>query len=332
MTLRPAKSLANVGVVVIGRNEGERLRRCLESIVAQAALALYVDSGSTDGSVAMARRFVGEVIELDRRTPFTAARARNHGFARLRQLAPEVRCVQFVDGDCVLVAGWLEKAAAFLDAHGDVAAVCGRRREHYPERSIYNMLCDFDWDTPVGETKSCGGDVMMRRDAFEQVGGYRAELIAGEDPEIGVRLRAAGWKIRRLGEEMTLHDAGMLRFGQWWMRMVRGGYAYAVGAALHGAAAERHGVRESLRAWFWGLGLPLCALAGAALLGPPALLLFAIYPLQVVRLALRGHRSRRENWWGALFVVIAKFPETLGQVKCLAHRCLGRASRLIEYK
>ena len=330
--IEAGRAKASFGVVVIGRNEGERLRGCLESLAAQAALVVYADSGSTDGSVAMARRIVGEVVELDMRIPFTAARARNEGFARVRHLAPDLPYVQFVDGDCAVVAGWLEKAAAFLDAHHDVAAVCGRRRERYPERSIYNMLCDFDWDSPIGEVKACGGDAMMRIDAFVKVNGYRAEMIAGEDPEVCVRLRAAGWKIRRLDEEMTLHDAAMMRFGQWWRRTVRGGFAFAEGAVRHGARPERHGVRESLSAWFWGLGLPLFAFACTALVGPFGLVAFAVYPLQVVRTALRGDRSMRENWWRAIFLVIGKFPELLGQLKFLAHRCVRRESRLIEYK
>jgi len=320
------------GVTAIGRNEGERLRRCLESVAAQAALVVYVDSGSTDGSVAVARHIVGEIVELDRSTPFTAARARNEGFKRLRQLAPDVPYIQFVDGDCEIVAGWLDKAVAFLESHRDVAAVCGRRRERHPERSVYNMLCDIEWDTPVGEAKAFGGDAMIRVDAFEKVGGYRSELIAGEDPELCVRLRTAGWKIWRLGEEMTLHDAAIMRFSQWWRRTVRGGYAFARGAALHGASQERYGVRESYRVWFWGLGLPLLAFVCAALVGPFGMAVFALYPLQVSRLALRGDRSTRENWWYAVFLVVGKFPEMLGQLICLTHRSLGQKTRLIEYK
>lgn len=326
------KLLSKVGVIAIGRNEGDRLRRCLESVAAQAALGVYVDSGSTDSSVAMARRIVSEVVELDMRIPFTAARARNEGFKRLRQLAPDRPYIQFVDGDCEIVAGWLDKAVAFLDAHQDVAAVCGRRRERFPERSIYNMLCDHVWDTPIGNAKACGGDAMMRVDALENVSGYRADLIAGEDPEVCVRLRAAGWRVWRLGEEMTLHDAAMMRFEQWWRRTIRAGYAFAEGAALHGALPERHGVRESLRAWFWGVGLPLVVVVCTALVGPAGLMAFAAYPLQVVRLALRGDRSKRENWWVALFLVIGKFPEMLGQLQFLARRVLGGKSRLIEYK
>lgn len=320
------------GIVAIGRNEGERLRGCLESAIVSTAPVVYVDSGSTDGSVPLARSAGCEVVELDRREPFTAARARNEGFASLRMLAPDLRYVQFVDGDCEMAAGWLSSAAEFLDAHPAVAAVCGRRRERHPGRSIYNFLCDMDWDRPIGETSACGGDAMIRADALVAVNGYRPSLIAGEDPELCVRLRAAGWRIWRLDEEMTLHDAAMTRFAQWWKRSVRTGYAFAQGAHLHGAPPERHCVRESRSAWFWGLGLPLAALGLTAWWGPAALSLLLAYPLQVARIAVRGGRSARENCLHAIFLVIGKFPETIGQLNFLAHRLVGGKSRLIEYK
>lgn len=322
----------NVGVVVIGRNEGERLKKCLESVVGIAGWVVYVDSSSTDGSVEMARAMGVEVVGLDMCVPFTAARARNEGFRRLRELAPDLAHVQFVDGDCEVVAGWLEEAVAFLDAHRNVAVVCGRLRERYPERSIYNMLCDIEWDTPVGEARACGGNALMRADAFEKVSGYRADLIGGEEPELCVRLRAAGWRIWRLDKEMALHDAAMTRFGQWWKRAKRSGYGFAEGASLHGAPPERHWVRESRSAWFWGLGIPVGVFGLALWWGVLALVLLLIYPLQIVRLAVRGRRTPRENWWRAVFLVFGKFPEMLGQLKFLTHRCLGRQSRLIEYK
>jgi len=319
-------------IVAIGRNEGERLRKCLESVAAQAALLVYVDSGSKDGSVSLARSTGSEVVELDTRTAFTAARARNEGFRRVLELAPDIPYVQFIDGDCEIVVGWLDAAVEFLDAHPDVAAVCGRRRERHPERSIYNLLCDIEWDTPAGEAKACGGDVMMRTKALAAVNGYRASLIAGEDPELCVRLRATGWRIWRLAEEMTLHDAAILYFRQWWTRTLRAGYAYAQGADLHGAPPERHGVHESRSAWLWGLGVPVATLVLSLWLGAWALLLLLAYPLQVARLAVRGNRTPRENWWRAAFLVLGKFPEMLGQMKFRIHRHLGGQSRLIEYK
>jgi GT2 family glycosyltransferase len=322
----------NAGVVVIGRNEGERLRKCFESLGGAARRVVYVDSGSTDASVATARALGVEVVELDLQVPFTAARARNAGFARLRELAPDLDHVQFVDGDCELAAGWLARAAAFLDAEARVAVACGRLREKHPERSLYNLMCDIEWDAPSGEAKACGGIAMMRAAVFESVQGFRADMIAGEEPELCVRLRAAGWRIWRLDAEMARHDAAMTRFGQWWTRSLRTGYSFALGAHLHGAAPERHRVRERRSAWLWGLGLPAAALALALACSPWALLLLLAYPLQVARLALRGARSRRENWWRAAFLVLGKFPEMLGQARFLTNRLLGAQARLIEHK
>jgi GT2 family glycosyltransferase len=322
----------NVGVVVIGRNEGVRLSKCLDSVSGLTNPVVYVDSGSTDGSVAMALAKGVAVVELDTSIPFTAARARNEGFKRLRESAPDLAYVQFVDGDCEVVAGWLKKGVAFLDTQREAAAACGRLREKYPAKSIYNMLCDIEWDTLVGEAKFCGGIVMMRISAFENVQGFRADLIAGEEPEFCVRLRASGWRIWHLGEEMALHDAAMTRFGQWWKRTLRGGYAFAQGANLHGARPEVYGVRESCSAWFWGLGVPVAVFGVVWWWGVWALLLLLIYPLQVFRLAARGGRSARENWLHAAFLVLGKFPEMLGQMKFLLTRYLRGQSRLIEHK
>ena len=220
----------------------------------------------------------------------------------------------------------------FLTAHYDVAVVSGRLREKHPKTSIYNMLCDIEWDSSSGETKACGGIAMMRVAAIEAVHGFRDDLIAGEEPELCVRLRKSGWKIWRLAENMATHDAAIMRFGQWWKRSVRAGYAFAQGAALHGAPPERHGVRESRSAWFWGLGIPLAIVAGLPWCGGWALMLLLAYPLQVARIALRGGRSARENWWGAAFMMLAKFAELIGQTKFLLRRMSGARSSLIEYK
>lgn len=319
-----------VGVVVIGRNEGDRLRRCLASLATQARHIVYVDSASSDDSVKLARSMGVEVVSLDMALPFTAARARNAGYASMRALYPHTEYVQFVDGDCEVAAGWLASASSFLALHRDVAVVCGRRRERYPDLSIYNALCDSEWDTPVGETKACGGDALMRVTAFAASRGFRSELIAGEEPELCVRLRTAGWKIWRLPQEMTLHDAAMTRFGQWWQRSRRSGYAFAEGARLHGAAPERHWVRESRRSLLWGAGIPLLSLSLIAWLGAWGIALLLLYPAQVMRLALRG--TQRERWPHALFLVLGKFPEALGHLNFIYDRLAGKSARLIEYK
>ncbi|KTS97066.1 glycosyl transferase [Pseudomonas parafulva] len=324
--------MESIGVVVIGRNEGQRLARCLRALVTRVDTVVYVDSGSTDGSVQLAHQLGVHVLALDLSIPFTAARARNEGFARLHQLQPGLGMVQFVDGDCEIDAQWLPTAHAFLQQHAEVAVVCGRRRERFAQHSVYNQLCDLEWDTPVGQAEACGGDALMRAQVFASVGGFRAGLIAGEEPELCVRLRAAGWKIWRLDAEMTLHDAAMTRFGQWWRRSMRAGYAYAEGAWLHGAAPERHWVRESRRAWVWGLGIPLLTLAACLVLGVGGLALLLLYPLQVLRLARRGGLAPRQRRLQALFLVLGKFPEAVGQLKFWRQRLLPGKSALIEYK
>lgn len=322
----------SIGIVVIGRNEGVRLQRCLLSVRDQADVVVYVDSGSTDGSVSMALGLGVAVVQLDMATPFTAARARNEGFAKLITIRPDLVYVQFVDGDCEVVANWLEKAQSFLDSHPTLGVVCGRRRERSPQRSIFNLLCDIEWDTPIGEAKACGGDAMFKATAFDTVGGYRGDLIAGEEPELCVRLRAAGWKVWRLDAEMTLHDAAMTKFGQWWKRSMRGGYAYAEGAYLHGAPPVGHSVRESRRIWFWGLGLPLGVSATTFAFGWLALWLALVYPIQIIRLTLRGTRSLQENSIQALFLVLGKFPELQGQLLFWWRRVGAGKNELIEYK
>jgi cellulose synthase/poly-beta-1,6-N-acetylglucosamine synthase-like glycosyltransferase len=322
-----------VGVVAIGRNEGERLRKCLESIRGQTRSIVYVDSGSTDCSVEMARSLTSAVVELDTGIPFTAARARNQGFRRLVELQPDLEYVFFVDGDCEVVAGWLQKAVAFLTEHRDIAVVWGLRRERYPEKSIYNLLCDIEWgDYPLGETQACGGDALIRVEALHQVNGYRPELICGEEPEMCVRLRQAGWRIWHLNEPMTVHDAAMYRFGQWWKRMLRGGYGFAQASALHGAPPERAGVLESRRAWIWGFYIPVLTMVLFVTLGAWALLLLLAYPFQVIRLSVHGKRSAWQNRWRAVALVLSKFPEVLGQMKYLIDRFRRVQSGLIEYK
>jgi GT2 family glycosyltransferase len=233
--------------------------------------------------------------------------------------------VQFVDGDCVVDPGWIEAGLAGFAAHPAAVVICGRRRERFPAASVYNRLADREWDTPVGQAAACGGDALMRFAALEAVGGYRGDLIAGEEPELCLRLRRAGGEVWRIVAEMTLHDAALLRFGQWWRRMRRAGHAFAEGAALHGAGPDRHWLAETRRAVFWGVVLPVgCGVLTAVT--PFGLLLATAYPLQVLRLARRG------GWEWALFTVIGKFAEAQGVFGYWFDRLRGRRRGLIEYK
>lgn len=334
MTETPTHSQTSepiVDAVVIGRNEGARLVACLASLRGRVRRLIYVDSGSTDGSVAAAQAQGASVVALDMDLPFTAARARNAGLAELAAQMPRADFVQFVDGDCIVDAGWIDAALAAYATHPRAVVVCGRRRERRPEDSLWNRLCDREWDTRVGRTRACGGDALMRLSAVLRVGGYRESLIAGEEPELCLRLRRAGGEVWRIDAEMTLHDAAMSRLGQWWQRSRRAGHAFAEGAALHGGGPERHWVAETRRALLWGPGVPVLALV-LGLLHPLGFALLLLWPLQVLRLGWRWRADGRAGWLAAVFTVLGKLPEAQGVAGYWLNRLRHRQAGLIEYK
>lgn len=314
----------SVAAVAIGRNEGQRLVTCLESLCDTVDRVVYVDSGSSDQSVAVAKKLGAKVVELDMTVPFTAARARNAGFKRVVQLYPETEFIQFLDGDCELDADWIETARSVITDAPDIAVVCGWRQERHPEATLWNAIVDEEWrGGPVGFVAACGGDALTRVTALSDVDGFNDTLIAGEEPEMCLRLRRIGWKIKRIDAPMTLHDADLTRFSQWWQRARRTGHTYAQGVAMYGWDNERYKRTELRRTLIWGALLPLFILAALFVFGAWALLFFLIYPLQILRLS-RGRRPLRH----AAFLVLGKFPELQG---ALGFWLLQRKT-LIEYK
>lgn len=325
---------AVMGVVVIGRNEGSRLRACLESVTDEACPVVYVDSASTDSSVAIAEACGVEVIELGNEKPHTAARARNAGWRWLTDEHPEIEYVQFVDGDTIMSKGWLSIATRHLNLWEETAAVCGVLREQSPQGSIYNRLCDIEWQGPQGEIEEFGGLFMTRLAVLQDVDGFSESVIAAEDTELSARLRKAGWRLERIDFDMATHDANMRRFTQWWRRAVRSGHAHAEMHHLHGGAPLWCRSRRVRTNWFWTVVLPLAIACSGAVVGWWALLLTLIYPLQVLRIARA--QSARIGWPHGLlfgfFCVAGKLPETWGQLLFHWNRFRRRNSSIIEYK
>jgi len=309
------------------------LKSCLQAAVGCARTVVYVDSGSLDWSATVARTLGCHVLELD--PPFSAARARNAGFGVAMTVDPEIALVQFVDGDCVLDDGWLECGAAALSERTDVGVVCGHVREIHPEASVYNRLFDLEWRQKPGEIGSCGGIFMVRPAVFKAVGGFRPEVIAGEDNEFCLRVRRMGQKILLLDTAMVWHDAAMRRFMQWWRRARRTGHAYAQVAAMHGNSEERYFVRECLRVWAWGLAIPVIALAAAPFTHAWSLLMLAAYPLQFGWIFLKG---TRRGWPAgdamvyAFFTVLTKFPALGGMLAYYWRSMRGQKPAIMEHK
>ncbi len=360
-----------LSVVVIGRNEGERLQRCLDSVMAMrlvqtgenseqvpageaATIArgtgavsrfdqdgiadqdlelIYVDSGSTDGSVALAAARSWRVLTLEVGRP-TAARGRNAGWRAAR-----AETVLFLDGDTVLHPRFVIDAMPAFE-NVNTAVVWGHRRELFPEQSVYNRVMDLDWVYAHGYTGFCGGDALFRRDALEAVGGFDETLIAGEEPELCRRLIAAGYRILHVDLAMTGHDLAVMRFRQYWRRATRAGHAYA-------EVAERfRGTREPL----WSDEVERNRRRALVLVGvvPVGLLLGMVarsfLPLLLVMgllLALAVRTAWKARWKGAsaatllLYGVHSQFqqiPIYWGQLQFWRNQRAGRAAGLVEYK
>jgi GT2 family glycosyltransferase len=331
----PDPKPGRVGFVAIGRNEGDRLRACLRSLAASGGPIVYVDSGSTDGSVEFARSIGAEVVELDRAVAFSAARARNAGFERLRALRPDLGLVHFVDGDCTLEEGWVGHAVEVLDREPAVVAVCGRRRERNREASVYNRICDVEWRSPpAGEARAFGGEVLIRVEALARVGGYDPSVIAAEDDELAIRLRAGGGRIWRLERTSSHHDAAIERMAQWWQRAIRCGHGYAQVGSLHPEPPEYYFRRERRRAWIWGGLLPAVALLLAWPTRGLSLALLFVYPIQIARIAAGTARDGFEvDAWPWAISCTASHPANLyGMLKFYTRRFRGQGTRIIEYK
>lgn len=319
---------ADIAVVVIGRNEGARLVAGLQSLQGENARIVYVDSGSTDDSVAAAKSAGAQVVDLDMSVPFTAARARNAGFEALE---PKPDYVQFIDGDCMVVAGWLTTARDFLAENTDVGIVTGWRSEIHPDASVFNNMAEVEWHRPAGDILACGGDMMVRAAVFAETSGFNPRVIAAEDDEFCTRVRKAGWRVHRLPEQMTRHDADMMHASQWWQRAVRTGHGFAQVGALH----PEYFKRERQRVWVYGAVLPVLGLIGLFFAWWLLLLVLAAYGLSYVR-TVRGLMAdglpRKAALHQSIYLSLSKIPNMLGLLTYHWRVARDRDMAIIEYK
>ena len=338
-TLTAGTGKNSLGFVIIGRNEGERLKRCLESIQGEGPI-VYVDSGSNDGSAVVARSLGAYVVNLDMGIPFTAARARNVGFEKLIDLQSGLKYVHFIDGDCEIVGGWIQHAIGILEQRHEVAAISGRVREKSPHASIYNRLADLEWERLTGDVESCMGCAIMRISSYQHVGGFNSEVGAGEVHELCARLRGKEYKIVQVPDTMAMHDMAMLQFAQWWNRTARSGYAswdVYERTGLESAKADLDSSR------LWGIGWPMLLIVlgmGAFFVpwwisAPAIFAALMIGPIQAIRIALmlqeRGMAFVDAWAYGAL-ALMGNFAALRGQWLYMVDRENKQASRLMETK
>lgn len=327
-----------LSVVVIGRNEGARLMRCLESVaqlrgVEGAVEVIYVDSDSSDGSPERARRLADLVVEAHPVRP-TAAIGRNAGWRAARG-----EFVLFLDGDTVVHPDFAETALAALK-DPQIAIVWGHRRESRTTDSLYNRILDLDWIYAPGDTEFCGGDAVMRRSVLEEVGGYDENLIAGEEPEMCRRIRSRGWRIVHIDAPMTAHDLAMTAWRQYWRRAVRAGYAYAQVSERFRDTEDpfwdEDRLRNLTRGTFWLSLHGIAIVLSAALLTPwPLLLAVSFTLLMAARSAWIARWKCSQPATLLLYGVhshLQQIPILFGQWQYWRDRKKGLHRGLIEYK
>lgn len=328
--------LGKIGIVIIGRNEGNRLQLCLDSIRDFECEKVYVDSGSVDSSVAIAKANNVEVIELDSSKPFSAARARNEGFDRLMQLNHAMQFVQFIDGDCTLLLDWLGEARTALQEDQQRGAVIGHLKERNIDASPYNRLCALEWRSAIGDLQdygALGGISVIRTSVFKELGGFNPNVIAGEDSEFGVRMGLADYKVTKLDCPMATHDANILRFSQWWTRAVRAGHAIGQRAFLNGENTQDC-IKERNSTIFWGGIIPFIMVLLLIPCGGYSFLLLAGYGLlcyRVMRFRLKLGDSYSDAWLYTKFLLLAKFANMMGLFKFYLNKLYQRYE-IIEYK
>ncbi|MBL1321898.1 MAG: glycosyltransferase family 2 protein [Methylophaga sp.] len=330
-------NLEKIGIVIIGRNEDKRLQLCFDSMNGLECAKVYVDSCSTDSSIAIAESNQIEIIELDLAKPLSAARARNEGFQRLVQLNPSIEFVQFIDGDCTLLAGWIEVASNALINNSQRAAVIGHLLERNIEASSYNRLCALEWRSAPGDLSdfgALGGISMIRTSVFKELGGFNPEVIAGEDSEFGVRMGLAGYKVTKLDQQMATHDANILKFSQWWKRSVRAGHAIGQRAFINGDSAHRDCMKERNSTLFWGGLIPLLIVVLLPFTQGYSLLLVGAYfylGYRVITFRLKLGDSLSDAWFYTKFLLLSKFANMVGLMKFNFNK-LSERYEIIEYK
>jgi glycosyltransferase involved in cell wall biosynthesis len=328
-------SLPLISIVIIGRNEGDRLLRCIDSVHAadypqEKMELIYVDSNSSDGSPERAKAAGASILRVHPERP-TAAIGRNAGWK-----AATGEYILFLDGDTLLDRNFIATALAQIETDKKTAVVWGHRREIHPQQSIYTRVLDLDWIYLAGKTKFCGGDALIRRRALEQVNGFDETLIAGEEPEMCRRMRQLNYEILHIDAPMTLHDLAIKNFTAYWRRAYRSGHAYAEISERFKASEDPlwkadarhnriHGSLIFLSPLFLTIALLYPALGLVGIIGASSFILRNMH---------RNQWKTPSSWTRFLYALHSEFqhaPALAGQLRFFYARWRGQQQGLIEY-
>lgn len=261
-----------VSILIKALNEERHIAACIEAALREAASVggevVLVDSLSTDRTLEIARRYPIRIVQF--------ANIEDRGCGAAVQLGyqhAEGEFIYVLDGDMILQPGFLGLALAVLRDDPALAGVGGRlvdtivftASDHKRAQAASRLQVPRD-------VEELGGGGLYRQVAIEAVG-YLAHrwLPAFEEAELGMRLRAAGWRLRRLPDTAVSHsghaesDLGMMR------RLWRNRRAHAGGMLLRAALGTAWWKAACRKQWHVLLTIVLhgLVLTGGLLLAGP---------------------------------------------------------------
>jgi len=203
--------MMELSVVLITKNQAWNISRLIESVLRETSCAsskeiILVDSASTDETISLASRYAANIFRLKPGQRLSPAIGRYVGY---KQSSGEY--VLFLDGDTELIPGWLPHALRLMCERPDVGGVTGgvinlptsaaAQRPAAPAQKTH--------PAPPKEVLWCnyggGGVAMYRRPAMERAGTFNPNLNAEEEPELGLRIRQAGYRLFELDYPMAFH-------------------------------------------------------------------------------------------------------------------------------
>ncbi|MGH9509180.1 MAG: glycosyltransferase [Terriglobales bacterium] len=197
-------SKSKISVIMPVFNGLSPLKACLDSVLRAAdhygeAEVIVVDNGSTDGTYEWMQQEHGPTLRILRLPEVTISAVRNHG---ARQARGEY--LSFIDSDCLVPENYFDRAMEVFRAVPADAAGC--ECELPPEAGwMEETWVRLHWIQDGYVSYLYGANFLIRRSAFEKVGGFDEGLLTGEDAELAQRLLAAGFKVYRAQAISAVH-------------------------------------------------------------------------------------------------------------------------------
>ena len=217
-----------VSVVVVNWNRRELLRGCLQSIAIQAGVSyeiIVVDNGSTDGSLDAVSEFKQTVSFpvrlIANKANLGFCTANNQGIAEAR--GPYIA---LLNNDAEAAPGWLAAMVRELDTRPEFGMIASKivvyddpRRIDKAGHLIYpdgqnrgrgsGEIDAGQYDQVEEVLWPDGCAALYRKAMLDEIGGFDEDLFAyGDDAELGLRARIAGWKCLYVPEALVRHRRG----------------------------------------------------------------------------------------------------------------------------